>query len=90
MQGDEKSIDAAAEVSNKLAEHPGVSEELLRIAPRIYREYADEFRELARTSESDHQRSLYLKAAHVWLDAATRFEMGAFNSEHGSLQKPAA
>ena len=40
---------------------PSVSEGLLCIAPQIYREYAAEFREMARTSESDQQRAFYLK-----------------------------
>jgi hypothetical protein len=84
MEKDEKSDGIVAQVSKRAAEREGV----LEIAPRIYREYADEFRELARMSESEQQRSFYLKAAHTWLDAAMQFEMS--DTKSGSLQKPAA
>jgi hypothetical protein len=88
MEQDEKAIGTSAQLSEQVARQ--ADEGVLQIPPRIYREYADEFRELARTSESDHQRALYLKTVHMWLDAATRFEMDDYITEHGSLQKPAA
>lgn len=67
------------------------TEEVLQIAPRIYREYANDFKELAGASESEAQRDVYLKAAQVWLEAATifEFESGCFNSGR-EQQKPAA
>lgn len=66
-------------------------EEVLEIAPRIYREYAGEFGELARTATSEPQRDVYLKAAQMWRDAATlfEFETGHFKSAR-EQQKPAA
>jgi hypothetical protein len=81
MEKDEISIGVAAEVR----------EEVLHIAPRIYREYANEFKELSRKSESEPQRDIYLKAAQMWLDAATlfEFETGYFGSGR-ELQKSAA
>lgn len=88
MEQDEKPIGNSTEPSNEVAQQ--VDDGVLQIPPRIYREYADEFRELARTSESDPQRALYLKTAHMWLDAATRFEMNDYISEQVSPQKPAA
>jgi hypothetical protein len=80
MEKDEVSIGVAAEVSGRAA--PGAREEVLQIAPRIYREYAEDFRELAHASESDPQRDIYLKAAQMWLEAAKifEFEIGYFNS----------
>ena len=86
MEKDEKSAVLVTELPTRVAEHEGI----LGIAPRIYRDYANEFRELARTSGSDAQRALYLKASHMWLDAAARFEMGDFNSGRALPQKPAA
>jgi hypothetical protein len=87
MEKDETSIGVAAEVSRQAAA-PGAREEVLQIAPRIYREYAKSFRELARTSESEPQRYMFLKAAQMWLDAATRFE---FETGHYAReQQPAA
>jgi hypothetical protein len=68
---------------------PGAREEVLQIAPRIYREYVNEFRDLARASESEPQRAIYLKAAEMWFDAAMRFETGQFDSGR-EQQKPAA
>jgi hypothetical protein len=43
------------------------SEEVLEIAPRIYREYASEFGDLARGAMSESQREM-------WHDAAKLFE----------------
>jgi hypothetical protein len=88
MERDETSIGVAAEVSRETAV-PGAREEVLQIAPRIYREYAKNFKELARTSESEPQRDIYLKAAQMWLDAATRFEFETGHSGRGQ-QQPAA
>jgi hypothetical protein len=90
MEKDEISIRVAAEVSRQAAA-PEARQEVLQIAPRIYREYAKNFRELALTSESEPQRDIYLKAAQMWLDAATlfEFETGHFNSGRGQPQ-PAA
>ncbi|MGB7039954.1 MAG: hypothetical protein WBD83_10085 [Xanthobacteraceae bacterium] len=79
----------AAEVRARAA--PPAREEVLQIAPRIYREYANEFKELSRKSESEPQRDIYLKAAQMWLDAAIlfEFETGYFNSGR-EQQKSAA
>src|ERR1700733_194865 len=87
MEKDETVVGVATEVHRPTAA-PGAREEVLQIAPRIYREYAKNFRELARTSESEPQRDIYLKAAQMWLDAATRFEFetGHFNSGRGQSQ----
>jgi len=48
---------------------------VLSIPPAIYREYAAELRELARTAVGD-SRTLYLKMANDWIYAAVRFEAG--------------
>ena len=48
---------------------------VLSIPPMIYREYAAEFRELARTAVGD-SRTLYLKMANDWIYTAVRFEAG--------------
>jgi hypothetical protein len=89
MEKDEISIGVAADVRARAA--PAAREEVLQIAPRIYREYANEFKELSRKSESEPQRDIYLKAAQMWLDAATlfEFETGYFGSGR-ELQKSAA
>ena len=49
-------------------------------APAIYREYAAELRELARTAAND-SRALYLKMANTWTYAAVRFEAGVVEPE---------
>jgi hypothetical protein len=49
---------------------------VLSIAPQIYREYAEEFRELARNATSGHQVALYVKMANTWAAAAVQFESG--------------
>ncbi len=51
------------------------------IPPRIYREYADEFKELARTSTNEIQRALYLQMQNIWEAAAFRFEAVELVSE---------
>jgi hypothetical protein len=53
---------------------------VLSIAPAIYREYAAELRELARTAAND-SRTLYLKMANTWTYAAVRFEAGVVEPE---------
>jgi hypothetical protein len=53
---------------------------VLSIAPAIYREYAAELRELARTAAND-SRALYLKMANTWTYAAVRFEAGVVEPE---------
>ena len=49
---------------------------VLSIPPMIYREYAAELRELARTAATNSSRALYLKMANAWAYAAVRFEAG--------------
>jgi hypothetical protein len=52
------------------------SEGVLSIPPRIYREYADEFKALAVAAVHEEQRALYLQMATIWLEAAAQFEAG--------------
>ena len=49
---------------------------VLSIPPSIYREYADEYEKLARSTSDGPQRVLYLKMANMWEHAAIRFENG--------------
>jgi hypothetical protein len=49
---------------------------VLLIPPSIYREYADEYKKLARSTSDGPQRVLYLKMANMWEHAALRFENG--------------
>jgi hypothetical protein len=49
---------------------------ILSISPPMYREYANEYKELARSTSDDLQRALYLKMASMWEHAALRFENG--------------
>jgi hypothetical protein len=62
---------------------------ILSISPRMYREYADEWKVLARAATSDPARELCLKMANIWLHVAIRFESGFEvsdeNSERGDL-----
>jgi hypothetical protein len=53
---------------------------LLSIPPRIYREFADEYKEMAKTITDIFQRELYLKMASTWVHAAIRFESGVETS----------
>jgi hypothetical protein len=87
METDQKSIGVAATGRAALA----TREEVLDVAPRIYREYASEFSKLAREATSESQRDIYLKAAQMWQDAAKlfEFETSHFKSGRGQ-QKPAA
>jgi hypothetical protein len=71
-----------------MSEEIPISAGVLRIPPQIYREYAAEFKEMARTSGNDEQRSLYLRVMHIWLEAADRFELS--ESYFRSLQNSAA
>jgi hypothetical protein len=87
MKNDEISLGRAAEFSR----HSSVaSGQVLQIAPRIYREYAREFAELAHTHETEAQREIYLKAAKMWLDAASTFEFetGYFSSQWEQKSSP--
>ena len=63
---------------------------LLSIPPRIYREFADEYKKLAQTTSDTFQRALYLKMASTWEHAAIRFESGVETSglaaEHGPTE----
>ena len=54
---------------------------VLSIAPSIYREYADEYKELARSTSDELQRALYIKMAIMWEHAAIRFENVGLTSE---------
>jgi hypothetical protein len=49
---------------------------VLSIPPLIYREYAVEYQELARTAANELERAIYLKMANTWIYAAVRFESG--------------
>jgi hypothetical protein len=49
---------------------------VLSISPSIYREYADEYKKLARSAFDEPQCALYLKMAIMWEHAALRFENG--------------
>ena len=49
---------------------------LLSVLPRIYLEFADEYKKLAQTTGDEFQRALYLKMASTWEHAAIRFESG--------------
>lgn len=64
------------------ADNSGVEGEgVLSIPPRMYRQYAEEFKELARTATSLQQRTLYLKMANIWASAAVQFESGSETSD---------
>jgi hypothetical protein len=49
---------------------------VLSISPRMYRQYAAQYRELARTATNGAQRAMYLKMATTWIHTAIRFEAG--------------
>jgi hypothetical protein len=49
---------------------------VLSISPSMYREYAEEYKKLARSAFDEPQRALYLKMANMWDHAALRFENG--------------
>jgi hypothetical protein len=49
---------------------------VLSISPSMYREYAEEYKKLARSASDEPQRALYLKMASMWGHAALRFENG--------------
>jgi hypothetical protein len=54
---------------------------VLSIPPLIYREYAAELREIARTATDAGSRALYLEMANTWTYAAVRFEAGVTEPE---------
>ena len=62
---------------------------MLSISPSIYREYADEYKKLARSAFDEPQRALYLKMASMWEHAALRFENGLETSSLTSEPGPA-
>jgi hypothetical protein len=66
--------------SANLASGDVATSSVLSIPPTIYREYAAELRELARTA-TDGSRALYLKMANTWTYAAVRFEAGIVEPE---------
>jgi hypothetical protein len=61
---------------------------LLSISPSIYREYADQYKKLARSAFDEPQRALYLKMASMWQHAALRFENGLEISGPASAPDP--
>ena len=61
---------------------------ILSVPPRIYREFADEYKKLARTTTDEFQRALYLKMASTWEHAAIRFESGVETSGLTSERGP--
>jgi hypothetical protein len=61
---------------------------VLAISPAIYREYADEYKKLARSAFDEPQRALYLKMASMWEHAALRFENGLETSALTSASEP--
>jgi hypothetical protein len=73
-------LDAACRASGDAA-----TSGVLSIPPRIYREYAAELRELARTA-TNGSRELYLKMANTWTYAAVRFEAGVVELERDTTQ----
>jgi hypothetical protein len=73
-------VSAAAPTGGNPDELKRSPDGVLSIAPRMYREYAAELRELARTATSG-SRALYLKMANTWSYAAVRFEAGVAEPE---------
>jgi hypothetical protein len=61
---------------------------VLSISPAIYREYADEYKKLAKSAFDEPQRALYLKMASMWEHAALRFENGLETSVLTSAADP--
>ena len=59
---------------------------VLSIPPSIYREYAGEYRELARSSSDELVRALYLKMASMWEYTAVRFENSGLTSERDQAE----
>jgi len=73
----EKDQDGSAKIEElvpSLQQAP--ANDLLSIAPRQYREYADEWKRLARAASDIQQRAYCLKTANMWLYAAIRYEAG--------------
>jgi hypothetical protein len=73
-------VSASAPLDGNTDESKRYPDEVLSIAPLMYREYAAELRELARTATSG-SRALYLKMANTWSYAAVRFEAGVVEPE---------
>jgi len=59
---------------------------VLSIPPSIYREYPDEYKELARSTSDELLGALYLKMATMWEHAALRFENGGLTSERDQAE----
>jgi hypothetical protein len=57
---------------------------ILSISPSMYREYAEEYKKLARSAFDEPQRALYFKMANMWEHAALRFENGYETKWHTS------
>jgi len=53
---------------------------ILSVPPRIYREFADDYKKLAQTTTDTFQRALYLKMASTLEHSAIRFESGVEGS----------
>ena len=70
-------VDLEKSPVNSIGPEPGG---LLSVPPRIYREFADEYKKLAQTTTDEFQRALYLKMASTWEHAAIRFESGVETS----------
>ena len=85
-----KAVAEIEELARSLQEAPARESGLLSISPRQYREYADEWKELARTASNGQQLALCMKMASIWLNAAIQFEAGleasAPNSELGPIE----
>jgi hypothetical protein len=62
---------------------------ILSVSPAMYREYADEYKELAQSTSDSLQRALYLKMASMWEHAAIRFENGFEPSGQTTDRDPA-
>jgi hypothetical protein len=69
-----------------LSEHGSMKSSLLSISPSMYRQYADEYRELARSTSDGLQRVLYSKMAIMWEHAAIRFENVGLTSERDQAE----
>ena len=59
-----------------LSERGPMNFSVLSISPSMYREFAEEYKKLARSASDEPQRALYFKMASMWKHAALRFENG--------------
>lgn len=80
----EQNADASEELTRSLQQAP--ANDLLSISPRQYREYADEWKNLARASSDIQQRAYYLKISNMWLYAAIRYETGLSANDSAQLK----